>query len=407
MNEPTYVVIGAGQAGGRAVEAMRAAGHAGRIQLVGAETHVPYERPPLSKKLLTGDVGPETTYLHDAVFYEEQRIELHLGVHAVAIDREACSVRLSTGKILAYDKLLLTTGSRVRRLSIPGATLPGVYYLRHMDDCLALGARLREGARLVVIGGGYIGLEVAAAARTRGCAVTVLEAAELVMNRVVGPEISRFYDDLHRANGVDIRTAVKVSELIGAGRVEAVVCEGGITCPADTVIIGVGADADASLAEAAGLTVDNGIVVDAYGRTSDAHIYAAGDVANQPNSLLGRRLRLESWQNAQNQAIAVARVMCGLLEPYQELPWFWSDQYGLNLQMIGLPEGWDRLVIRGDMAAHKFTAFYLRDGAIIGANAINSPRDLRFARMFMEHGTRPDPAALADLDTPLKSLLAA
>ncbi len=407
MDEPTYLVIGAGQAGGRAVEAMRAAGHAGRIQLVGAETHVPYERPPLSKKLLTGDVGPESTYLHDAAFYEEQRIELHLGAEAVAIDREARSVRLSTGEALAYDKLLLTTGARVRRLSIPGAMLPGVHYLRHMEDSLVLGARLTEGARLVVIGGGYIGLEAAAAARARGCAVTVLEAAELVMNRVVAPEISRFYDALHRANGVDIRTGVKVLALTGAGRVEAVVCEGGVTCPADTVIIGVGIEADASLAAAAGLTVENGIVVDAYGQTSDPHIYAAGDVANQPNSLLGRRLRLESWHNAQNQAIAVARVMCGLLEPYQELPWFWSDQYGLNLQMIGLPEDWDRLVIRGDMAAHKFTAFYLRDGAIIGANSVNSPRDLRIARMFMEQGVRPDPAALADPDTPLKSLLAA
>ena len=403
--ESTFVVIGAGQAGGRAVEAMRATGFAGRIQLLGAEAHVPYERPPLSKKLLTGEVGPETTYLHDPAFYDDQRIELRLGVDAVAIDREARSVRLSTGESLAYDKLLLTTGSRVRRLSIPGAGLPGVHYLRHMDDCLAIRERFAEGARLVVIGGGYIGLEAAAAARTCGCAVAVLEAVGLVMNRVVAPEIGRFYEDLHRANGVDIRTGVKVLEFTGAGHVEAVVCDGGVTLPADFVIVGVGVEADSGLAEAAGLIVDNGIVVDRYGRSSDEHIFAAGDVANQPNELVGRRLRLESWQNAQNQAIAVARVMCGGSDPYQEWPWFWSDQYGLNLQMVGLPEGWDRLVIRGDMATHNFAAFYLRDRVVIGANAVNNPRDLRFGRMLMEQGARPEPAALADPNIPLKSLL--
>ena len=398
-------MVGAGQAGGRAVEAMRAAGFDGRIQLVGAEAHVPYERPPLSKKLLTGDVGPQSTYLHDAAFYHDRRIELRLGVEAVAIGREDRSLRLSTGETLAYDKLLLTTGARVRRLPIAGAELPGVHYLRRMEDSLAIGKQLVAGARLVVIGGGFIGLEAAAAARTQGCEVTLLEAADLIMNRVVAPEISRFYEELHRVNGVDIHTAVKVLEFIGGERIEAVVCEGGPICPADLVIVGVGVEADAGLAEAAGLAVDNGIVVDRHGRSSDENIFAAGDVANHPNEILGRRLRLESWQNAQNQAIAVARVMCGGSDPYQELPWFWSDQYGLNLQMIGLPEGWDRLVIRGDMAAHKFIAFYLRDHAVIGANAVNSPRELRYARMFMEKAVRPDPAALADQDIPLKSLL--
>ena len=401
----TFVVIGAGQAGGRAVEAMRAHGFAGRIQLLGAESHLPYERPPLSKKLLTGEVDPQSTYLHDQAFYDDQRIELRLGTDAVAIDRKARTVRLSTGEILFYDKLLLTTGARVRRLSIPGATLPGVHYLRNMDDCLAIRERLSENARLVVIGGGFIGLEAAAAARARGCAVTILEAASLVLNRVAAPEIGRFYEQLHRANGVDIRTSVKVLEFTGDGRIEAVVCEGGVKYAADFVIVGVGVEADSGLASKAGLDVDNGIVVDRYGRSSDDRIFAAGDVTNHPNEALGRRLRLESWQNAQNQAIAVARVMCGGEEPYRELPWFWSDQYGLNLQMVGLPEDWDQIVMRGDMAAHKFTAFYLRDRLVIGANAVNSPRELRLARMFMEQGTRPDPAALADPNIPLKSLL--
>jgi 3-phenylpropionate/trans-cinnamate dioxygenase ferredoxin reductase subunit len=402
---PTFVVIGAGQAGGRAVEAMRAAGFSGRILLVGHEAYVPYERPPLSKKMLTGDGGPDSAYLHDPSFYDDRKIEMRLGVDAVAIDREARSLQLSNGETLVYDKLLLTTGARVRRIAIPGAELPGVDYLRDMDESLSLRARLGAGARLVVIGGGYIGLEAASAARARGCHVVVLEAADRVLNRVVAPEISRFYEDLHRANGVDIRTGVKLLEFTGDGKVEAVVCEGGVTCPADFVIVGIGVEAETGLAEAAGLTVDNGIVVDAFGRTSDKNIYAAGDVANQPNEALGRRVRLESWQNAQNQAIAVARVMCGGSEPYQELPWFWSDQYGLNLQMVGLPEGWDRLVIRGDLASHKFTAFYLCGGLVVGANALNNPRDIRFTRMLMEQGARPDPAALADPNVPLKSLL--
>lgn len=407
MNQATFVVIGAGQAGGRAVEAMRAAGFSGRILLVGSEAYVPYERPPLSKKLLTGDTEIETTYLQDPSFYDDQRIEMRLSVDAVAIDREARTLELSSGETLVYDKLLLTTGARVRKLSIPGADLPGVHYLRSMDESLAIRERLVAGARLVVVGGGYIGLEAASAARTRGCEVVILEAADRILNRVVAPEISRFYEDLHRANGVDIRTGVKLLEFTGDGKVEAVVCEGGVTCPADFVIVGIGVEADSGLAEAAGLAVDNGIVVDAYGQTSDEHIYAAGDVANQPNELLGRRLRLESWQNAQNQAIAVARVMCGGTEPHQELPWFWSDQYGLNLQMVGLPESWDQIVIRGEMASHKFTAFYLRDQLVVGANALNNPRDIRFTRMLMEQGARPDPVALADPNIPLKSLLEA
>lgn len=401
----TFIVIGAGQAGGRAVEAMRACGFTGRILLLGAESHLPYERPPLSKKLLTGEVGQQTTYLHDQAFYDDQGIELRLGTNAVAIDRKARTLELASGETLHYDKLLLTTGARVRKLSIPGATLPGVHYLRDMDDCLAIRERLSQNARLVVVGGGFIGLEAASAARARGCAVTILEAADLVLNRVAAPEIGRFYEELHRANGVDIRTRVKVVEFTGDGRIEAVVCEGGVICPADFVIVGIGVEAETGLASDAGLDVDNGIVVDHHGRSSDDRIFAAGDVTNHPNEALGRRLRLESWQNAQNQAIAVARVMCGGSEPYRELPWFWSDQYGLNLQMVGLPGDWDQIVMRGDMAAHKFTAFYLRDRLVIGANAVNSPRDLRYARMFMEQGARPDPAALADPNIPLKSLL--
>ncbi len=401
----TFLIIGAGQAGGRAAETMRAEGFDGRIVLVGEEAHVPYERPPLSKQLLIGEAGPERAFLHDAAFYREQRIELRLGVRAEALDRQAGRVRLSDGEALAYDKLLLATGSRVRKLDVPGAELEGIHYLRRLDDSLAIRDGLAPGTRLVVVGAGYIGLEVAAAARARGCRVRVLEYAEVPMSRQVAPEIGRYLAQLHRAEGVEIATGVAVTGFAGSGRVRGVLCADGSEVAADLVVVGVGVAPATALAQAAELEVDDGIVVDELGCTADEHIFAAGDVTNHPNPLLGRRLRLESWQNAQNQAVAVARAMCGRDEPYAEVPWFWSDQFGLNLQMVGLPERWDRLVYRGAMAEHKFTAFYLADGAVVAANAFNSGRDIRPARQLIAKGRQVDAERLADPATPLKALL--
>ncbi len=404
-SQPTFVVIGAGQAGGRAVEAMRAEGFAGHIVLIGDEAYRPYERPPLSKQLLIGDDGPERVFLRSEAYYREHGTELRLGSAAVAIDRGARRIRLAGGDTLAYDKLLIVTGAWARRLAVPGSDLPGVHYLRNIDDSLAIRARLAVDARVVIVGGGYIGLEVAAAARTRGCRVTVLEMRDALMSRVVAPEIGGYFAAIHRRRGVDIRTGVTVERFEGRGRLERVVGVDGETFPADLAVVGVGAAPNTDLAVDAGLAVGDGIVVDEYGRTSDADIFAAGDVANHPSPLLGRRLRLESWQNAQNQAIAVARVMCGKFEPYAELPWFWSDQYDLNLQMVGLPERWDRLVWRGEPAERKFSVFYLEDGAVVAANAVNSPRDLRPARKFIESRQAVDAQALADPDVPLKALL--
>lgn len=402
-----FVVIGAGQAGGRAVEAMRKAGFAGRIVLVGEEPHVPYERPPLSKQLLSGDDGPETTYLRDRGFYREQDIDLRLGARASAIDPSARRVLLADGDELAYDKLLITTGSRVRRLAISGAELPGVFYLRDIEDALAIRARLAEGAALAVVGGGYIGLEVAAAARSRGCRVTVLEMEPVVMNRVVAPEVGRFFADVHAAQGAEVRTGTTVSGFAGDRRVDEVVCSDGTRLTVDLVVIGIGIMPNTALAEAAGLAVDDGIVVDEFGRTSDPEIFAAGDVARHYNPLLGRQIRLESWQNAQNQAIAVARVMCGSNVAYAEVPWFWSDQYDLNLQMTGVADRWDQIVYRGDMEDRRFTAFYLLDGVLVAANSVNLPRDVRYARKLIESGARVDRDALADPAVPLKTLLEA
>ncbi|MFQ5958789.1 MAG: NAD(P)/FAD-dependent oxidoreductase, partial [Alphaproteobacteria bacterium] len=305
----TFVVVGAGQAGGRAVEAMHAEGFAGRIVLVGEEAYLPYERPPLSKQLLIGDDGPERAFLHDEGYYRERGTDLRLGIRAIAIDRQARRIRLADGEALAYDKLLIATGSRVRRLAVPGCDLAGVHYLRDIDDSLAIRARLSADARVVVVGGGYIGLEVAAAARTRGCRVTVLEMQDALMSRVVAPEIGRFFARVHRERGVDIRTGVTVGGFEGRHRLERVVGADGEAFPADLAVVGVGVVPNTDLAADAGLAIDDGIVVDEFGRTSDPDIFAAGDVTNHPSPLLGRRLRLESWQNAQNQAIAVARVM--------------------------------------------------------------------------------------------------
>jgi 3-phenylpropionate/trans-cinnamate dioxygenase ferredoxin reductase subunit len=373
--------------------------------MVGDEAYPPYERPPLSKKVLIGEEEPEATYLHEVGFYEEHDIELRLKVRAEEIDRGSCRVVLDDGTGLGYDLLLLATGARARRLDLPGAAPSDVFYLRDIADSLAIRQRLAPRATLAVIGGGYIGLEVAAAARAWECRVVVLEAQEVVMQRVVAPEIGRFLTEVHEAAGVEIRTGVGVTGLGDEEDGRTVLCGDGSEVAADVIVIGVGAVPNVELAEAAGLEVDDGVVVDELGRTSDPLIFAAGDVTNHPNPLLGRRVRLESWQNAQNQAIAVARAMLGGAEPYAEVPWFWSDQYDLNLQMVGLPEAWDRLVLRGDPASRQFTAFYLQGERLAGANSVNSARDIRPARQLIAERRTVDADALADEATPLRRLL--
>lgn len=403
----TYVIVGAGQAGGRAAEAMRAAGFEGRIIMVGAEAYRPYERPPLSKQVLTGEAAPDTAFLRPADYYADAGIELKLGVRAAAIDRANARLELADGERLAYDKLLLATGSRVRRLSLPGSELEGVHYLRDMDDSRAIADALSRGARVVIVGGGYIGLEVAAAARKRDCAATVLEAADSLMRRQVARELGDWYTDLHRAKGVEVVTGAAVEAFEGGERVEAVRCADGGRYPADRVVVGVGVVPNVELAAEAGLAVDDGIRVDEYGRTDDPAIFAAGDVTRHPNPVLGRRVRLESWQNAQNQAAAAARTMAGEATRYAQVPWFWSDQYDVNLQMLGLPEAWDDLIRRGEPALGRFSLFYVQAGRIVGVNAVNNARDIGPARKMMETGVVPDAELLGDAQTSLKKVLKA
>jgi len=403
-----FVMVGGGQAGGRAAEALRAAGFEGRIVLLAGEPHRPYERPPLSKGLLTGEAGAESAFLRPESYYAEQEIELHRGCRVTGLDPAAYRLSLADGTSLAYDRLLLATGSRLRRLPLPGADLAGVHYLRDLDDATRLRAAVQGDGPVVVVGGGYIGLEVAAAARKCGRAVTVLEAADGLLRRQVAPALGDWVARLHAGHGVQVRTGVPVARFEGEGAVAAVTCADGSRYPAATVVVGVGVVPETALAEAAGLAVDDGIVVDACGRTSDPDIFAAGDVTRHPNAVLGRRVRLESWQNAELQAAAAGRSMAGVETPYNAVPWFWTDQYDANLQMIGLPETWDSLVWRGDPAHETaFTLFYLDGGRVVGANAVNRGKDIAPARRLIESGLRPDPAALGDSAVSLKKVLKA
>ena len=404
MSSERHVVIGAGHAGGRAVEAMRNAGFEGEIILVGAEEHLPYERPPLSKEILQAKPDYTLPYIRPQEYFDEQKIELRLGVAATAIAPTEKTVTLANGEALPYDKLLLTTGGRARKLPLPGSDLDRVHYLRTLDEGHAIEAALGEGKNLVVIGGGFIGLEVAASARQRGGSVTVLEIADRLMGRGVPHLISQYFLDLHRGNGVDIRLGTGVERIDGDGAVSGVTTSMGERLDADMVVIGVGIIPETVLAEDAGLKVENGIVVDEFCRTSATDIYAAGDVTSHFSHFAGRHIRLEAWQCAQNMAIAAAKVMCGEEAAYSEVPWMWSDQFDTNLQVAGLPDSWDDIVGRGDAASGNYIGFILDGGKIAGAIALNQPRDLRLARRMMDAGKEYTAKDLADESISMREL---
>ena len=400
----THVIVGAGHAGGRAAQAMRQYGFEGRILLIGEEPHVPYERPPLSKELIVTDAGLEKVRLHDAAWYAENRIELIAGNAATWLDAAAKTVGLADGRTIGFDGLMLTTGARVRRLPAPGAELDGVFYLRTLEDSEAIRAHIPAGAEVAVIGGGFIGLEIAGSAAKRGARVTVLEAADRLMGRSVAPDVSDWFAQMHRSRGVDLRLGVSVAAIEGNGAATGVRLGDGAIVPAEVVVIGIGILPNVEIAQAAGLAVDNGIVVDDRGRTSHPDIYAAGDVASQPNAFAGRRLRLESYQNAQDQAAAVARNLCGADEAYEDSLWVWSDQHDVNLQMTGAPDSWDSLVWRGDPDEGRFTVFYMAAGRIVAVNTVNNGREMRPAQMMMQRGKAFEADALADTSVKLLKL---
>lgn len=396
------VVIGAGQAGASLVAKLRMLGFAGEITLIGAEPVPPYQRPPLSKAYLLGEMTLERLFLRPESFYADQGITLRLGQPVSAIDPVARTVTLG-GELLEYDALALTTGSLPRHLpALIGGDLPGVHVVRALADVDAMAPEFQPGRRVVIVGGGYIGLEAAAVAAKKGLDVTVLEMAPRILQRVAAPETSDAIRALHQAHGVKILEATGLERIEGEGRVEGVSLSDGRRLAADFVIAGIGILPDTALAQAAGLEIENGIRTDAQGRTSDPHIWAAGDCASFP--WRGARLRLESVQNAIDQAELVAANMLGAGRDYAPVPWFWSDQYDLKLQIAGLNTGYDRVVLReADARSH----WYFAGGTFLAVDALNDPRAYMVGKRLLEQGKSPDPGLLADPATDLKLLLKA
>lgn len=396
------VIIGAGHAAGQAAASLRQEKYTGPITIIGDEAHLPYQRPPLSKAYLSGSQEVDRVYLRAEKFYQEKEIDLQLSTRATAIDPDAKAVELADGSKIDYDKLLISTGSRPRLLNIPGSDLDGIHYLRTIDDVDGIRADMHEGANLVIVGGGYIGLEVAAVGVEQGLNVHVLEMEDRILQRVTTPTMSKYYDELHRGRGVQIHTNTGVTGFSGDAKVQKVMC-GDTEFAADMVIVGIGIVPNIELAEAAGIICDNGIVVDDHCQTSNPDIYAAGDCTNHPNALLDRRLRLESVPNAMDQARTSASNMLGGDKSYAAIPWFWSDQYELKLQMVGFSADGNREVMRGDMASNQFAVFYLKDNTVVAADTVNSPKEFMLCKQLV--GKEADSAVLADSTSDLKSLL--
>lgn len=401
MAAPNHVVIvGGGLAGGKTAEALRAQGYSGTVTLVAAESHLPYERPPLSKAYLMGKAQFEEAVLHPAAWYRENNVDLRLGTRVTSVDLGARTASLDDGSQLDYDKLVLATGSVARRLPLPGADAAGVHTLRTVEESDAIRAHFGEGRRLAIIGGGWIGLEVAAAARASGTAVTVIEAADLPLLAVLGPELATVFADLHRANGVDLRLATRTAEITTAdGRATGVRLADGSTVEADGIVIGVGVAPDVSLAESAGLAVDNGVLADASLRASDPHVYVVGDIANHDHPVLGMRVRVEHWANALNQPAAAVASLLGGDAAYTELPYFYSDQYDLGMEYIGhAPRGsYERVVVRGDLDKREFVAFWVDAGSRIkAAMNVNVWDVVDQVKPIIAAGRAVDPERLAD-----------
>ncbi|MFV2090407.1 MAG: NAD(P)/FAD-dependent oxidoreductase, partial [Pseudomonadales bacterium] len=359
-------------------------------------------RPPLSKQYLSGEQGIERVYLRPERFYQDKNVTLRVDTRVTAIDTTARTVTTSAGDTVRYDKLLIATGGRPRKLSISGSDLAGIHYLRTIADVEAIRSDFADGKRLVIVGGGYIGLEVASVAVKSGLEVHVLEMEERILQRVTTAEMSAFYHQLHSGRGVRIHTSTMVSGFSGDGSVSAVEC-GDQSFPADLVIVGIGIIPNVEVAEAAGIACDNGIVVDDHCLTSAPDVYAAGDCTNHPNPLLNRRLRLESVPNAMEQARVASANLCGDDKVYSAIPWFWSDQYELKLQMVGFSADGDTQIVRGDMTANKFAVFYLKDGAVVAADAVNSPKEFMICKQLI--GKPVDVEVLADPEADLKVLL--
>jgi 3-phenylpropionate/trans-cinnamate dioxygenase ferredoxin reductase component len=404
----THVIVGASLAGAKAAETLRAEGFDGPVVLIGEESDRPYERPPLSKDYLLGKAERETLYVHPQEWYAEHDVDLRLGVAVTAIDRAAHEVSLADGSKAGYAKLLLATGSSPRRLSLPGADLDGVLYLRSAGDSDRIRAAFQVASRVAVIGAGWIGLETAAAARAAGAEVTVLEMADLPLLRVLGRQVAQVFADLHKDNGVDLRCGVQTLEITGRdGKAAGVRLADGSHIEADVVIVGVGITPNSQLASAAGLEVDNGIWADAQLRSSDPDIFAAGDVVNAFHPLLGKHVRVEHWANALNQPQTAAKAMLGQDVAYDMVPYFFTDQYDLGMEYAGYvePDGYDEVVFRGDAGRREFIAFWLGGGRVLAGMNVNVWDVNEAIQALVRSGQQVDSGALSDPATPLESLV--
>ena len=403
MNE--IVVIGSGQAAIQTVMSLKRNEFTGSIKVIGEEDHLPYQRPPLSKDFLLEEYKPERVSLKKKEFYEENGVDLILGKRAESIDTILKEITLSDENKIRYDQLIIATGSRVRKLNVPGSDKKGIYYLRDLDDANALKQRLKKNKKMVIVGAGYIGLEVASVAASLGVEVTVIEMANRVMNRTVDPMISSYYQKLHESHGVKIHLDNGLKAFEGGDSVNAVLCSDGLMLEADLAVIGAGVLPNQEIAIAAGLECNNGIMVNEFGETSTANVYACGDCTNHPNKGLNTRLRLESVHNAMEQSKTVANTIMGNKEPYDQVPWFWSDQYDHKLQLVGISGDHDEVVMRGLESEQKFLLFYLKNSELIAVNAINSSKEFLICRKLVANKVKISSDVIKDQSVNLNDLL--
>ncbi len=397
------MIVGTGQAGFQTAASLRSEGYTAPITLIGEEPHIPYNRPPLSKGFVLGKQDAESIELRPVTFYKNHQINLLCGERVVGISRAESQIEIASGGSLSYDSLVLAVGASSRKLPVVGADMDGVLYLRSLAEAIFIKKRLAEAQRVVVVGGGFIGLELAAVARSFGKDVTVIEALPRVMARVVAPIISEFFRELHTSRGVKIVCGATVTEIRGSdGRVNEVVLSDGSIYAADLVLVGIGVTPNTELASDAGLATSNGIVVDEYLQTADANIFAIGDCAEYPNEFAGGRVRLESVQNAADQARYIALTISGRRTKYNSLPWFWTDQYEIKLQMAGISAGHDRVVTRGNAEGHKLSVFYFKNGKLIAVDSINRPVDHMIGRKLIASGASLSPEEAGDESVDLK-----
>lgn len=399
------VIVGAGQSAIQCITSLRKEDYPGLITLVGEEEHLPYQRPPLSKGFLEDTVSNERLYFKKLEFFVENKVQLKLGTKAEEIDIENNNIHLSDNTKLSFDKLVFATGSSVRKLDFPGKDLNSIHYLRGLDDALSIKKDLQTRQNIVVVGAGYIGLEVAAIAAKQNKSVTVIEMADRVMNRTVDPQISDYYLKLHQKNGVTFKFNTSLKEIVGASNPEKVICSDGTEVKADMVIIGAGIMPNVELAENAGLSCDNGIVVNEFGKTDHANIYACGDCTNHPNKLLNKKIRLESVHNAMEQSKTVASSIINKSIEYNQIPWFWSDQYDHKLQIVGLSGEHDKVIMRGDMSEAKFMLLYTKDEKLIAVDAVNNSKEFLICKKLVANKVTIKPDEVSNPDTNLNDLI--